>query len=610
MAQFVNSNELSHANGQNGEALAARQDGNALAGGPNRSPLPPGQSGNQFAFGPNRSPFPPGQTGKQFGLGPDTNPYPVGPASNVFPQGSQGSTLAASPNVTMPLSNAEISTGGTTGQITKVISARRSTRRQWRIFEVSLAFIVDAVLIYVACEVAYYLRYTVLFGNGLVEFVRSNMGGVPSDQPPNSSFFPLEVGIIIGAMLILVLRGLYSIRLSGNLVIQMRQIATSLTLGLAVLLTYFFIFQPPSSSRLLVPFIWIGAVVILCVGRLVLSLFMGFLHRLGLGETRLLVVGSGRLGKMIMQHIAATPNLGYSIVGFLHDTHEPAGNFGRFRMLGTLDDLAMVIRSMQVDEVIIALPSELHQQTIRSVRLCERLGASFMLVPELYELSLSRIDLVAIEGIPLLGIKQKQINPVQRAIMRATDIAGAALVLLLGSPLWLCFALLIRLTSPGEVIFSQPRVGAGERQFNCYKFRSMYKNAEQMQAALLAKNEAQGPLFKMKDDPRVTGIGKFLRRTSLDEIPQLLNVLKGDMSLVGPRPPLPREVAQYEEWQKGRLAVKPGLTGLWQVRGRSDLSFDEGVLMDLYYIENWSLRLYFHILMRTIPAVLFSRGAY
>jgi lipopolysaccharide/colanic/teichoic acid biosynthesis glycosyltransferase len=138
----------------------------------------------------------------------------------------------------------------------------------------------------------------------------------------------------------------------------------------------------------------------------------------------------------------------------------------------------------------------------------------------------------------------------------------------------------------------------------------MYKNAEQMLAALLERNEAQGPLFKMKDDPRVTPIGKFLRRTSLDEIPQLFNVIKGDMSLVGPRPPLPREVAQYEEWQKNRLAVKPGLTGLWQVRGRSDLSFDEGVLMDLYYIENWSLRLYYQILLRTVPAVLFSRGAY
>ena len=420
----------------------------------------------------------------------------------------------------------------------------------------------------------------------------------------------MEIGIIVGAMALFILRGLYSIRLSGNLLLQMRMIVTSSTVGLSLLIAYFFVFQPPSSSRLLVPFVWICSIVILCLGRLLLSMLMSLLHRLGLGERRLLVVGSGRLGKMIMQHIAASPHLGYSIVGFLHDMHETTGDFGRFRRLGTLDDLALVIRSMQVDEVIIALPSELHQQTIRSVRLCERLGASFMLVPELYELSLSRIDMVAIEGIPLLGIKQKQINKVQRALMRATDIVGAVLVLVLGSPIWLCFALFIKLSSPGEVVFSQPRVGAGQRLFQCYKFRSMYKNAEQMQSALLAQNEAQGPIFKMKDDPRVTGIGKFLRRTSLDEIPQLFNVIKGDMSLVGPRPPLPREVAQYEEWQKGRLAVKPGLTGLWQVRGRSDLSFDEGVLMDLYYIENWSLRLYYQILLRTVPAVLFSRGAY
>jgi exopolysaccharide biosynthesis polyprenyl glycosylphosphotransferase len=313
---------------------------------------------------------------------------------------------------------------------------------------------------------------------------------------------------------------------------------------------------------------------------------------------------------MIMQHIVASPNLGYTIVGFVHDIHEQPGDFGRFRMLGTLEDLALVIRSMRVDEVIIALPSELHEQTIRSVRLCERLGATFKLVPELYELSLSRIDMETIEGIPLLGIKQKPLNRIQRTLMRATDIVGAVLVLLLGSPFWLCFALLIKLTSPGEVILRQTRVGLNERKFTCYKFRSMYKNAEQVLASLMAHNEAQGPLFKMKDDPRVTPIGRFLRKTSLDEIPQLFNVIKGDMSLVGPRPPLQREVDQYEEWQKGRLAMKPGMTGLWQVRGRSDLSFDEGVLMDLYYIENWSLRLYYHILSRTIPAVLFSRGAY
>ena len=138
----------------------------------------------------------------------------------------------------------------------------------------------------------------------------------------------------------------------------------------------------------------------------------------------------------------------------------------------------------------------------------------------------------------------------------------------------------------------------------------MYKNADARLADLMPHNEVQGPLFKIKDDPRITPVGKFLRHTSFDEIPQLFNVIKGEMSLVGPRPPLPHEVALYEEWQKGRLAIKPGMTGLWQVRGRSNISFDEGVLMDLYYIENWSLRLYFQVLLRTIPAVIFRRGAY
>lgn len=517
----------------------------------------------------------------------------------------------------LPPGTPEISTGGTTGQITKVISARRSQLRQWRLFEVALTIAVDTALLYVAFHVAHYMRYEVLFQNPIIAQIRDNVLGkgtgsasIGDEYTRISEFLPLEVGIMLGAILIFVVRGLYSIRLAGNLFHQMWLIITSLTIGLSALITYYFVFQPPRPSRLLVPFVWATAIVVLCLGRMLLSALIGVLHSMGLGERRLLVVGSGRLGKMIMQHIVATPSLGYSIVGFLHDTREPAGDFGRFTMLGTLEDLALVIRSMRVDEVIIALPSEQHMQIIRSVRLCERLGASFKLVPELYELSLSRIDMEAIEGIPLLGIKQKPLNTIQRAAMRLTDIVGAALVLVLGSPIWLCFALMIKLTSPGEVIFAQPRVGYNGRTFKCYKFRTMQKNAEQVLHTLLAQNEAQGPLFKMKDDPRVTSIGKFLRRSSLDEIPQLLNVIRGDMSLVGPRPPLHREVAQYEDWQKGRLAMKPGMTGLWQVRGRSNLTFDEGVLMDLYYIENWSLRLYYHILLRTVPSVLFSRGAY
>ncbi len=510
---------------------------------------------------------------------------------------------------------------GATGPITRAISQRRSHRRQWRIFEFVAMIILDAVLVDAAFRLAHYLRYYVLFNSPVLSSIRNNLSRIDNPSTHStlanadqytklSSYLGLEMGIVIGLIAIFALRGLYGIRLTGSWFRQAWNIVSSATLGLAFLITYYFVFQPAANSRLLMLFVWAMAILILCLGRLIVSATMGMLYRLGLGETRLLVVGSGRLGKMIMQHIAASPNLGYSIVGFLNDMNDPPSDFGRFKMLGTLDDLGMVIRSMQVDEVIIALPANLHQQSIRSVRLCEHLGTSFKLVPDLYELSISRIDMEAIEGIPLLGIRQASINTLQRFVTRTVDIVLSILILALGLPFWLCIALAIRLNSPGEVIYRQTRIGQNGRPFKVYKFRSMYKDAENVLSDLLIYNEAQGPLFKMKDDPRITPVGKFLRRTSFDEIPQLINVIQGEMSLVGPRPPLPHEVAQYEEWQKGRLAMKPGMTGLWQVRGRSDISFDEGVLMDLYYIENWSLRLYFQILLRTIPAVVRSRGAY
>ncbi len=510
---------------------------------------------------------------------------------------------------------------GTTGPITKAISIRRSHRRQWRILECISMVVLDAILVIVSFRLAYHLRYDTFFNNQWLATFRYNLQGIennshaplkitPDALAPFSFFQSLEFGIVIGLILIFALRGLYNIRLTGTWFRQVWTIVSSTTIGMAFLITYYFIFQPISNSRLLVPFVWATAILILCFARLIVSSIIGVLYRLGLGETRLLVVGSGRLGKMIMQHIVANPNLGYNIVGFLHDMNEPPSDFGRFKMLGTLDDLGMVIRSMQIDEVIIALPSYLHQQSIRSVRLCERLGTSFKLVPDLYELSLSRIDMEAIEGIPLIGIKQVSINTLQGIVTRVVDIIVSLLILIIGFPLWLCIALGIAISSPGSILFKQTRIGLSGRPFKVYKFRSMYNDADARLAELMALNEAQGPLFKIKDDPRVTPIGRFLRHTSFDEIPQLFNVIKGDMSLVGPRPALPSEVAQYDELQRGRLAVKPGMTGLWQVRGRSNISFDEGVLMDLYYIENWSLRLYFQTLIRTIPVVIFGRGAY
>jgi len=231
-------------------------------------------------------------------------------------------------------------------------------------------------------------------------------------------------------------------------------------------------------------------------------------------------------------------------------------------------------------------------------------------VPDLFQLSLGGVDVTAINGIPLIGIKQTTLTGFNLAVKRAFDLACAGLALVLLSPIWLLIALAIKLDSPGPVLFRQMRSGREGRPFVLYKFRSMYEGAETDMERLLAMNEASGPLFKIKDDPRRTRVGRFLRRTSLDELPQILNVLRGDMSLVGPRPALASEVAQYQDWHRKRLEVLPGLTGLWQVSGRSDLSFDEMVMLDIYYGENWSLGTDLRILLRTVPQVLFGDGAY
>jgi exopolysaccharide biosynthesis polyprenyl glycosylphosphotransferase len=225
-------------------------------------------------------------------------------------------------------------------------------------------------------------------------------------------------------------------------------------------------------------------------------------------------------------------------------------------------------------------------------------------------MSLSRVDVDDLGGVPLVGVRDVGFGQRVRTVKRVIDMVGALLCLTVGGPVLGLIAAAIRLDSRGPVIFRQTRVGANGKMFEMYKFRSMYEGAEQQLEEIRDLSEVDGPIFKMKDDPRVTRVGRILRRGSLDELPQLWNVLRGDMSLVGPRPPLPSEVSQYMEWQKKRLEVRPGMTGLWQVSGRSLLSFDDQCLLDIYYIENWSLWLDFKILARTVPEILFGNGAY
>ncbi len=210
----------------------------------------------------------------------------------------------------------------------------------------------------------------------------------------------------------------------------------------------------------------------------------------------------------------------------------------------------------------------------------------------------------------MLTPNDTQLSPWARVFKRGTDVLGSAFGLLIFSPLLAIIAVAIRLDSPGPVIFSQPRVGRNGKLFRVFKFRTMVKDADQIKDQVRHLNEAQGPMFKIRDDPRITRVGRFLRRTSLDELPQFWNSLLGDMSLVGPRPALPEEVADYADWHRQRLATAPGITGLWQVSGRSDLSFEEMVLLDIYYIENWSPLRDLSILLRTIPQFIAGRGAY
>jgi exopolysaccharide biosynthesis polyprenyl glycosylphosphotransferase len=310
-----------------------------------------------------------------------------------------------------------------------------------------------------------------------------------------------------------------------------------------------------------------------------------------------------------MRNLVALPALGYQVVGFVDDDVSK-GDLGRFRALGTLDNLGSVLKGERVDEVIITLPWTNHRTIMGLVRICEKLGVRARVVPDLFQLSLTHVDFDDIGGIPLMSLREARISRGGRLVKRLLDFTLAALGLLLSAPLWLLVALAIKLESPGPVVFTQRRVGEKCRLFDIHKFRSMRLGAEEQQAELRGRNEASGPLFKIKDDPRVTRLGPFLRRRSLDEIPQLWNVLRGEMSIVGPRPGLPSEVAQYQPWHRQRLEVPPGITGLWQVSGRSDLSFDEMCLLDIYYIENWSLGLDLSIMLRTIPRVLFAQGAY
>jgi exopolysaccharide biosynthesis polyprenyl glycosylphosphotransferase len=474
-----------------------------------------------------------------------------------------------------------------------------SIKRRWVL--IAGLVISDAVLINIAFAIAYWIRYE-------LQWLRAVD---PAYVVPFSVYIPFA--LILTVVLIVTYRrqGLYSLRQGATWFDELAAIINGTTTGIVIMVLLVFISRPTFYSRLI--FFYAGAliIVLLSLSRIVKNIWLGHLRRRGIGVARAVIVGAGEVGRTVMRTMVAHPDMGYEIVGFVDD--DPAKgttDIGRFKGLGGLDNLAVLVQDEAIDAVIITLPWQYHRKIMAIMAQCERENVRARIVPDLFQMTLSRMAITEMAGIPLIGVRQVRVSPFTRFMKRAVDVVFSLFVLILTAPLMALIALAIKMDSSGPVLFRQDRMGQGGRPFTLYKFRSMKIGAEDQIDLLRNLNEADGPIFKIKDDPRVTRVGRGLRRFSLDELPQFYNVLRGDMSIIGPRPPLPEEVAQYQPWHMRRLETAPGITGLWQVSGRSELPFDEMALLDIYYVEQWSPALDLKILLRTIPTILFGDGAY
>lgn len=469
----------------------------------------------------------------------------------------------------------------------------------WHIWERLALMAVDFLAVNLAFYLAWYARYQ-------KELI---LGVEPANYVDHSVYLPMQISLAVVVVFILALRGLYRFPRSSTALDDAIPLFTASGLALMTVFAGSTFVRYPAESRLTLIFAWVLIPVIDAPCRALYLWALGRLHTFGVGVARTLVVGSNTRAHIIMQALVDRPHLGYSVCGFVDESAED--HWGRFSRLGAPDDLERIIRQYDVSQVIIALPSTSHADIMRIVEHCRRFDVQFRVAPDLYEISLGRLDMDTVSGIPLIGVKAPAIRGLNFALKRAIDALLAALCLLVVGPfVILPLAIAIKIEDHGPIFFGQTRVGRFGSRFTCWKIRSMHQDADEQLTTLLSHNEAEGPIFKMRDDPRCTHVGRFLRRWSLDELPQLWNVLVGDMSLVGPRPATPREVALYEEWHLDRLQGPPGITGLWQVSGRSRLGFSEQVLMDISYIENWSIGLDLRILLRTLPAVLIGKGAF
>ncbi|MFA6079374.1 MAG: sugar transferase [Candidatus Omnitrophota bacterium] len=382
-------------------------------------------------------------------------------------------------------------------------------------------------------------------------------------------------------------------------------------IGIGVSGILFYFFKIEGVSRAFIFVIFALSSVALSIEKIILMLVFRIVRREGYNTRNFLIVGTGKRAEHFISLLDTHDEWGFTIAGIVDDgTLKKGESVCGHKVIGSIADMQDIIHNNVIDEVVFVVPRSWLYKIEDAMRFCETEGLKISVAVDYFELKFSRAKQTDLHGFPLLSFESAPDKLGHLLFKRFFDIVVSGIALILLSPFFLIIALFVRLGSEGPVFFTQERIGLNGRRFKLYKFRTMVKNAEEKLDELKERNEMSGPVFKLGNDPRITKAGRILRKTSIDELPQLWNVFKGDMSLVGPRPPLLSEVIQYDNWHRRRLSMRPGITCLWQIKGRNRITdFDEWAKLDLEYIDNWSIILDFKILMRTIPVVLFGIGA-
>lgn len=422
----------------------------------------------------------------------------------------------------------------------------------------------------------------------------------------------LGVGLVISWHVAFAIQGLYVSHRLRPLRLELKEIGRAVLFSSLALLVGANLGSWPTINWRTVAMFGLVSFALIGGMRLVLRLNLRRLRRRGHNVKTLLIVGGGSRGRQFAQRVNRRQDLGYRLLGYVDSDPVYAGrDLEGAPLMGTIEELPAILANQVIDEVAIALPiKSQYMQIEAAVILLEEQGITTHLLSDLFPQKLARSQPTNFDGVPIISMHSAPLFSWRTEAKRIFDFVSATVLLLVTAPVLLLAALAIKLESEGPVLFVQERVGLNKRRFRMLKFRTMQRDAEARMKDIEHLNEKTGPIFKIRNDPRVTTVGRWLRRTSIDELPQLVNVLLGDMTIVGPRPLSVRDALRMEEaWQKRRFSVKPGLTCLWQVSGRSNLSFDQWMKLDLQYIDSWSLKLDARILLLTIPAILLARGA-